>query len=183
MKNLEVLNREQVAPETQQLFDGLKRKLGMVPNLYATTANSHHGLTALLQLGETLKKGNLTNKEVEAVALAVSQRNNCQYCLSAHTAAGKMLGFTEEETLEIRSGTISDPKIKALTELAKSITESRGLPSEETIETFFDAGYSRGALVDVIGLVALNTFTNYLNHIADTTVDFPPAKELAVEFS
>jgi len=64
MKNLEVLNRGQVAPETQQMFDGLKRKVGMVPNLYATAANSHHGLTAFLQLGETLKKGNLSNLEV-----------------------------------------------------------------------------------------------------------------------
>lgn len=93
-----------------------------------------------------------------------------------------MLGYTEGQTLDIRSGVVTDPKLKALTELAREITESRGLPSEETIETFFDAGYSRGALVDVIGLVALNTFTNYLNHIADTKVDFPKAPEVEVVF-
>ncbi|GJM30772.1 MAG: alkyl hydroperoxide reductase AhpD [Cyclobacteriaceae bacterium] len=181
MRNLEILSKHQVAPETQQIFDNLKGKLGMVPNLYATAANSHYGLTALLQLEETLKKGELTAKEVEAVALAVAQTNNCQYCLSAHTAVGKMLGFTEEDTLDLRSGGVVDPKLQALTSLAREITESRGVPAEATIAKFFDAGYSKGALVEVIGLVALNTFTNYLNHIADTEVDFPEAKEIATQ--
>lgn len=178
MKNLEVLTREQVAPETQGIFDALKQKVGMVPNLYATTANSHHGLQALLELGETLKKGNLTGKEVEAVALAVGETNQCGYCLSAHTAIGKMIGFTEEQTLDIRSGQVADVKIKALTELAREITAERGHPKTETVQAFFSAGYSKGALVDVIGLVALNTFTNYINHIADTAIDFPVAPEL-----
>ncbi len=177
MRNLEVLNRDQVGNETQVIFDGLKQKVGMVPNLYATTANSHHGLKALLDLGETLKKGNLNAKEVEAVALAVGETNQCQYCLSAHTAIGKMLGFTEDQTLDIRSGQVSDSKIKALTDLAKEITERRGHPQDATIQAFFQAGYSKGALVDVIGLVALNTFTNYLNHIADTPIDFPLAPQ------
>ncbi len=180
MKKLEVLTREQVAPETQEIFDGLKSKLGMVPNLYATTAHSHHGLSALLQLGDTLKKGNLSAKEVEAVALAVAQTNNCKYCLSAHTAVGKMVGFTEGETYELRSGEINDPKLRALTLFAKEITETRGFPSEYTTAKFFEAGYSKGDVVDVIGLVALNTFTNYINHFADTEVDFPVARELSV---
>ncbi|MDH3711344.1 MAG: carboxymuconolactone decarboxylase family protein [Cyclobacteriaceae bacterium] len=177
MKNLEVLNRDQVGSETQAIFDGLKQKVGMVPNLYAATANSHFALTALLDLGETLKKGNLNAKEVEAVALAVGETNQCQYCLSAHTTVGKMLGFTEDQTLHIRNGQVSDDKIRALTDLAKEITERRGHPQESTIEAFFQVGYNKGALVDVIGLVALNTFTNYLNHIADTPIDFPLAPQ------
>ncbi len=180
MKNLQILNREQVSPETQKIFDELKRKVGMVPNLYATAANSHYGLSALLGLGDTLKKGHLTEREIEAVALAVAQTNHCQYCLSAHTAIGKMLGFSEEETLDLRRGTTADQKLKALTGLAREITETRGFPSASAVEAFFSSGYSKGALVDVIGLVALNTFTNYLNHIAGTEVDFPAAKQLEV---
>ena len=177
MKNLEVLNREQVKTETQAIFDGLKQKIGMVPNIYAAAANSHFGLKALLDLGETLKKGDLTAQEVEAVALAVGETNQCQYCLSAHTTVGKMVGLTEDQTIDIRSGQIDDPKLKALTDLAKEITERRGHPSEAAIQSFFQAGYSKGALVDVIGLVALNTFTNYVNHIADTPIDFPLAPQ------
>ncbi len=175
MKNLEILKKEQVAPETQEIFDNMKKAAGMVPNLYAVAANSHSGLKALLGLGETLKKGNFSGKEEEAIALAVGQTNQCGYCVSAHTALAKMRGFSESEALDIRKGKIEDAKLKALTDLAREITTSRGLPSQETTDRFFDAGYSKGALVDLIGFVALNTFTNYLNHIADTEIDFPVA--------
>ena len=132
----------------------------------------------MLQLGDTLSKGNLNQKEVEAVALVVSQANECNYCLAAHTAIGKMIGFSEEETVDIRLGSATGSKLSALTKLALEITESRGVPAQSTVDAFFEAGYSKGALVDVIGLVALNTYTNYLNRLADTKIDFPKAPHL-----
>lgn len=179
MKKLEALTRAQVAPETQEIFDNLKKAAGMVPNLYAVAANSHAGLKALLGLGEALKKGNFSGKEEEAIALAVGQTNGCEYCLSAHTALAKMRGFSEEETIGIRIGETDDIKIKVLTDLAKEITATRGYPSPESIDRFIQVGYNKGALVDLIGMVALNTFTNYLNHIADTEIDFPVAPSLS----
>ncbi len=179
MKNLAILSKEEVSPETQEIYGSLESKVGMVPNIYAVTANSHHGLKAMLTFDEILKQGELSSKEVETVALAVGQTNNCQYCLSAHTAVGKMTGLTEDQTLEIRNGNIEDQKLKALSDLAKEITETRGYPGDNTISAFFEAGYNKAALVEVIGLVSLNTFTNYINHISDTDIDFPVAKELA----
>lgn len=178
MKNLEILNKEQVVIETQEVFDQIKKAVGMIPNLYAVAAHSHAGLQALLGLGETLKGGNFSSKEEEAIALTVGQANNCGYCLSAHTALGKMRGFSQAETIDIRTGEIDDIKLKVLTDLAREITATRGLPTQAGIYRFFAVGYSRGALVDLIGFVALNTFTNYLNHIADTEIDFPVAPSL-----
>jgi len=162
----------------QPIFDGMKQKLGMIPNIYATLANSPAALKANLALGDTLKAGSLSMKEVETVALSVSQINNCAYCLAAHTAVGKMAGFTEEETIAIRTGEITDTKIKALSDLTKEITNSKGYPTEATLNAFYNAGYSKATLIEVIGLVALNTFNNYFNHIAETPVDFPLAKEV-----
>ncbi|MGI9544972.1 MAG: carboxymuconolactone decarboxylase family protein [Cyclobacteriaceae bacterium] len=179
MKNLEALNRLQVASETQLIFDNMQKAIGMIPNLYAVAANSQAGLKALLGLGETLKGGNFTGKEEEAIALAVGQTNECGYCLSAHTALAKMRGFSEEETIGIRTGEIADATIKALTDLAREITTTRGFPRQVIVDRFLEAGYSKGALVDLIGHVALNTFTNYLNHIADTEIDFPVAPSLS----
>lgn len=179
MKNLEILSREQVATETQGVFDALKKKVGMVPNLYATIANSHKGLNALLTLGENLSGGEFTAKEGEAIALAVGESNACSYCLSAHTAIGKMVGFTPEETVQLRTGEIEDTKLLALTKLAKSITENRGLADQTLVDNFFAAGYSKAALVELVAHVVQNTFTNYINHIADTTVDFPVVTPLA----
>jgi len=179
MSNLKVLSREEVNAETQGVYDALKQKVGMVPNLYAATANSPKALNALLTLGENLGGGEFSGKEVEAIALAVGEANSCDYCLSAHTAIAKMNGFSEDETLALRNADSSDDKLKALTQLAREITITRGKPGTEFLTNFFNAGYNSAALAEVIGFVAQNTFTNYINHIADTPIDFPLAKNIS----
>ncbi|RED92796.1 carboxymuconolactone decarboxylase family protein [Marinoscillum furvescens] len=179
MKNLEVLTYENAPQESQQIFDQLKEKLGKVPNVYAAIGNSPKALGGLLGLADTLSKGEFTAKEVEAVALAVAEANTCDYCLAAHTTVGKMQGFSEEETVAIRTGEIADEKLKALSDLAKAITISRGKPEQNVVDAFHAAGYSKAALAELIGLVAVNTITNYANHLADTEIDFPAAPQLA----
>lgn len=178
MKNLEILSREQAPANAQAIFDNLKQKLGMVPNLYATAANSPSALQGILEYGATLGKGALSQKEIEAIALVVSQVNGCDYCLSAHTAVGKMVGYSEEQTLQLRKAAIEDEKLRALTTLAKAIAETKGRPEQGLVDNFFAAGYSKAALVDVLGFVAVNTFNNYLNNLVETTIDFPLAPEL-----
>ena len=179
MKNLDALTRAQVSENNQQIFDTLKQKVGMVPNLYATAANSNVALGAILGLGENLGQGAFSGKEVEAIALAVSQVNDCEYCLAAHTAIGKMNGFSVDETVALRTGEIADEKLRALTQLAIGLAENRGRADQDLVDNFFNAGYSKAALVDLIGFVALNTFNNFLNNTAGTKVDFPAAPELA----
>lgn len=178
MKNLEALTKEQASEATGQIFDAVKSKIGMVPNLYATIGHSAKALEGVLTYGETLGQGEFSTKEIEAVALAVSEKNKCDYCLAAHTAIGKMNGLKEEETIAIRTGDIADEKLHAITTLAANITETRGFPEQQFVDNFFSAGYSKAALVELIGLVALNTFNNYTNNIAGTTVDFPQAPAL-----
>ena len=178
MKTLDALNRDQVSDNNQQIFDTLKKRVGMVPNLYATAANSNVALGAILGFGESLGAGSFKGKEIEAIALAVSQVNNCEYCLAAHTAIGKMNGFSEAQTLELRTGEIADGKLRALTQLARELASNKGRAAQSYLDAFFAAGYDKAALVDLIGFVAVNTFNNFLNNTAGTTVDFPAAPEL-----
>ena len=178
MENLKVLNKDQVSQEVKMTFEGFEKKIGMIPNLYAATANSGKALSALLALGQNLSGGEFSAKEIEVIALTVGQANNCDYCLSAHTALAKMNGFNEEETIRIRKGEIAEKKLSALVNLTKEITINRGRPRQAAIEDFFNAGYSKAALAELIGHVANNSFTNYINHIADTPIDFPQAPKL-----
>jgi len=178
MQYLEALNGEQVSAEVREILGGLKKKIGMVPNTFAIAAHSPTALKAILTYEEILRKGAFNPKEREAIALAVSQENDCRYCLAAHTAAGKMLGFSEGETLALRTAEIDDRKLQVLTELAKELVVTRGAPSRERTEKFFGVGYGKPALVELVGLVALRVFYNYLNVLAGTTLDFPPAPEL-----
>ncbi len=81
---------------------------------------------------ETLKKkGSFSAKENEAIALAVSQANHCEYCLAAHSTIGKMVGYSDNEVMDIRSGTVSDRKLNALTSLASELTIKRGKTAQD----------------------------------------------------
>ncbi len=179
MKNLEVLTPETASDSSRELFAAIKGKIGMLPNVYATIGHSAPALKATLGIQDALSNGAFSDKEREVVALAVAQANECEYCLAAHTAVGKGLGLSQEDTVAIRTGEVNDTRLRALSVLAYAITASRGYPGQEKIDAFFNAGFSRAALSELIVLVAMNTITNYTNHIAGTPIDFPAAPALA----
>ena len=178
MRPFNVPTRDEVTEQNQKIFDDLESKLGFVPNIYATYALSENAPARYL----TFANGStsLNNKEKEVVNLAVSQVNGCTYCQAAHTQLGKMNGFTEDQTVELRRGEASfNEKFDALAKLAKSITENRGNISDEVLQNFFDAGYTKENLVDVIVNVGEKITTNFLHNVTQIPVDFPAAPELA----
>jgi uncharacterized peroxidase-related enzyme len=174
-----VPSRSEVSSDNQTIFDNLKSKLGFVPNLYAVFAYSDTALGNYLRLQGS--KTSLSNKEKEVVNLVVSQVNGCRYCQSAHTVVGKMNGFTDGQILEIRGGSAAfDPKLDALANMVRDITSSKGQPSHESIDNFFEAGYTKGSLVDVVIAIADKVIMNYLHKITDVPIDFPVAPELNI---
>ena len=177
MKSIQVPTYAQVSPANQALFDNLKKGLGMVPNLYATLAHSEHALGNYLALQNA--KSSLSGKAREVVNLVVSQVNNCEYCLAAHTVIGRMQGFSDEQLIEIRRGLASfDPRLDALARLVRSIASERGHADPALVQAFFDAGWTEGNLVDAIVVIGDKTVTNYLHATTQVPVDFPPAPAL-----
>lgn len=178
MRTFEVPTREQVSPEAQGIFDNLQKQVGMVPNLYATIGNSANALSAYLAFQGAQAKGTFNAKEREAVFLAVSQVNGCAYCLAAHTALGKMNGFTEAETIELRQAKSAYERLNAIVTLAADITRSHGRPSASNVENFFAQGFDNAALIDLVALVADKTLANYVHNITQIPVDFPAAQPI-----
>ena len=177
MRQFDVPTRDEVTDQNKKIFDDLESKVGFVPNIYATYAYSEHAPARYLAFANG--KTSLNNKEKEVINLAVSQVNGCTYCQAAHTALGKMNGFTEEQTIELRRGEASfNAKFDALAKLAKEVTENRGKISDETLQRFFDAGYTKENLVDAIVNVGEKATTNYLHNVTNIPVDFPEAPEL-----
>jgi AhpD family alkylhydroperoxidase len=178
MKTFTVPTRETVTEANQAIFDTLKKKVGKVPNLYATMAYSKNALATYLALQGA--PSSLSSKEKEIVNLVTSQINNCEYCLAAHTTIGKLNGFTDDQILEIRSGAVSfDAKYNALAALVKSFVKNFGKPSEEAANNFFEAGYTNENLVDTIVLIGDKIISNYLHGITKVPVDFPAAPALS----
>lgn len=178
MANIQVPTRDQVDTKAQGIFDSLKQQLGMVPNLYATIGHSSDALENFLGFSGKAGKGTFTNKEIEAIKLAVSQVNGCEYCLAAHTAIAKMNGFSEDETLELRGAIVTDSRLGSITQLAKELALNRGKASADTIEHFFAQGFNEKGLIDLIAVVTAITFTNYIHGATQVAVDFPKAKSL-----
>lgn len=178
MESFNVPSREEVSTNNQAIFDNLKSKIGFVPNLYASYTYSETALGDYLALAG--RKSSLSNKEKEVVNLVVSEVNECKYCQAAHTAIGKMNGFTEEEILEIRLGKASfDARLDALAKYVKSAVVNRSKPEQSVIAAFFGAGYTKENLIDTILLIGEKTISNYLYGSVGFPIDFPEAKELA----
>ncbi|WP_042882814.1 carboxymuconolactone decarboxylase family protein [Cupriavidus necator] len=178
MTTINVPTREEVSPTNQAIFDNLKKSLGVVPNLYATLAHSEHALGSYLSFQNS--PSSITGKAREVVNLVVSQVNNCEYCLAAHTLIGKKNGFTDEQILEIRSGSARfDAKLDALARLTRDIALNRGHATQSLVDAFFAAGWTKANLVDAIVAVGDKTVTNYLHATTRVPVDFPAAPKLA----
>ena len=178
MKTLKPLSFDEANANSQSIFTNVKNNVGMLPNLYAAMGISDKLLGGFLNFTEILKSGEFSKKEYEAIALATSQENNCAYCISAHTALGKINGFSEEDTLALRDHSIADPKLNALVTLVGQIIQQNGHPTQDAIKNFFDAGYNKAAFAELIGAVALTTITNNIFHNGGFEIDFPKAQHI-----
>lgn len=177
MATFNVPTKNEVSQANQEIFNSLEQQLNFVPNLFATYAHSENALQNYMAFSGA--KTSLKAKEKEAVNLAVSQVNNCAYCLAAHTAIGKMNGFTDEQVIELRQGRASfDNQLNALANLAKNVTENRGRADEAVVDSFFQAGYTKENLIDTIVLVGDKTISNYIHNTTQVPVDFPAAPSL-----
>ncbi|NET33664.1 MAG: carboxymuconolactone decarboxylase family protein [Cyanothece sp. SIO1E1] len=178
MKTFNVPTYDRVTENNQQIFDNLKKMVGFVPNLYATYAYSDTALGDYLALQN--RKSTLTAKEREIINLVVSEINQCYYCLSAHTAIGKMNGFSDEQILEIRAAEITfNEKYVALADFVKSSVVNRSKASQESIDALFEAGYNEANLVDIIMVIGDKMISNFIHGTTNIPIDFPQAQPLA----
>ncbi len=178
MSNINALSIETAPAASKPILEAVKAKMGKVPNILGTLANAPAGLASYLSLSEALGGGLFSAGERELLALAIGEANDCDYCLAAHTTIGGMQGLDAESMRAARAGGLGDAKLEALTSLAREVVEFRGKPSATSIDTFRSVGWTDGHLVELMAHVALNTLTNYTNHIAETEIDFPVAPAL-----
>ncbi len=177
MTQFTVPTRAEVSEKNQAIFDNLQKGLGFVPNLYATFALNDAALGDYLVLQN--RKSTLSAKEREIINLAVSEVNQCYYCLSAHTALGKMNGFTDEQILEIRAGGATfNAKYDALAKFVTEITLQRGKPAAEVTDQLIAAGYTQANLVDILIIIGDKIISNFLHGVTQIPIDFPVAQPL-----
>ena len=173
MPRIQPIERDQTNGKAKILLDGVQKTFGMTPNLMRTLAHSPAALEAYLDFGKALGGGRLGAPLREQIALAVAGANSCHYCASAHTAVGKMLKLDGQELSANLQGASGDPKVEAALRFAQRVVESRGWVSDQQLQEVRQVGYTDEQIIEIIAAVALNIFSNYFNHIAETEVDFP----------
>jgi uncharacterized peroxidase-related enzyme len=159
---------------SQPLLEAVKKQLGSAPNMFRLIGTSPAALEGYLGLSAALGKGQLDLKTRQRIALAVAERNGCDYCLSAHTFLGKNLAKLDDGEMAVnRDGSSSDAKAAAAVRFAVKLVQERGHVGPADIEAVKAAGYNDAQVIEIALHVALNTLTNYVNAMAETDIDFP----------
>ena len=173
MSRIPAIDLDVATGTAKDLLAAVKKGLGVVPNLFRVTAQSPQALEGMVTLHGAIGKS-LDAKLREAIALATAEADGCDYCLSAHTYLGKRAGLSEADLVDVRDGRASDPKIGAASRFAKRLVEKRGHVSPDELAEVRRAGFSDGQVIDIIANVAWSVFTNYVNVVAETEIDFEP---------
>jgi uncharacterized peroxidase-related enzyme len=175
MSRLQIPASIDTAPTASQpLLQAVQKMLGSVPNLFRLVSSSPAALEGYLGMSGALAKGALPAPTRERIALAVAEINGCDYCLSAHTYLGTHLAKLDaDEIAANRDGRSNDAKADAAVRFAATVAHQRGKVSPAELRAVRDAGYSDAQIIEIVQHVALNVWTNYLNNVAETDVDFP----------
>ncbi|WP_337268752.1 carboxymuconolactone decarboxylase family protein [Oryzifoliimicrobium ureilyticus] len=162
------------APEgSQAVLSAIKAKLGSVPNFFRLLSNSPAVIAAHAALNQNLGKA-LDVKTRERIALAVAAVNGCEYCNAAHSFTGFTFNkLSHEEIGKAREGTSEEPKAAAALAFARRVAEQRGKVSDADLDAVRAAGFTDAQIVEIVAVVAENFFTNLMNNVARTDVDFP----------
>lgn len=175
MSRLSAIRPEAATGAAAEIFAKIRKAVGKVPNAYATIgSHSPEALGAILGVEAVLGAGTLSKQDVETIKLAVSEVAGCDYCVAAHTLAGKFAGLAPQTMKEIRAGApTGDAKRDALVHYVRVLVTTRGTVPETEVNAIREAGYTERQIIEIALAVASITFTNLVNRVNDTTLDFP----------
>jgi uncharacterized peroxidase-related enzyme len=176
MNRVELITEATAAGDSKALLEQIKGAFGVVPAMFQAVANSPVALKKMWGGFGALAGGTLSPKLKEQLAVAIADRNECEYCLAAHTALGRKAGASAQEISEAQAGRSEDPRTAAALTFALKAVEQRAQLDDADFDALRRAGFSDEAIVEIIAHVALNLFTNYVNVALRVPVDFPHVK-------
>lgn len=176
MSGIPLVDPAAAVPQSREILDAFKAKVGMVPNLLKALAHSPAALQFYTSGSDVLSHASLSAGLREKLAIAIAEANSCHYCLSAHTAIGKMVGVAGDELAAARTARSSDAKDAAALAFAQTVVQRQGRVTDDDLKAVRAAGLGDAQIAEIVAVVAINIFTNYFNHIADTPIDFPRLK-------
>ena len=163
------------APEqSKPALEWLQQVFGVLPNLPAAIANSPKLINSLVTVFQQVHSPGLTEPENQIVLLTDAVTNSSKYAVAFHTALALQQGISSKETEAIREGRLpADKRFAALSTLAKTLIEKCGHLSEQELDSFIAAGFTKEQVLEVIAIVAASTITNYAGTITNPPLEDP----------
>ena len=176
-QHIRPIEADEASEASRALFGHVSKKLGRVPNMYKVMANSPAVLDAYLKFNSALAVGSIGHQLAEVIALATAEYNECAYCLSAHTYFGEKTGLSPEAINDARLFKSEDVKVETGLRFVKKLLAASESISPNDIAPLRKAGFTDGEILEIIANVIRNIFTNYLNIVSNTEVDWPKTVE------
>jgi uncharacterized peroxidase-related enzyme len=164
MARISYVEKEQVAPEVQPLFERFAKALGRVPNFFKAMAHAPGFLQKFTEFDGATRSTKVDRKLRELAYLKASQVNQCEYCFKAHSGLGLRAGLTAEQIEQLphyKSSAAYDDLQKLVIEYAEELTKNVRVP--EALLDQLKARLSEQELVELNLTVGIAQITNRFN--------------------
>ena len=170
---LDMPEAEEPLTERQRAYLGIaEEKIGFVPNVLTSYAWHSTKFDAFTRLYNDLMLGDsgLSKLRREMIAVVVSSRNRCTYCLAAHGAAVRELSgdgeLADRLVMNYRDATL-DQKDRTMLDFAWALTDRPESVGEVERETLRGAGWSDRDIWDIAAVAAFFNMTNRMSSAID----------------
>ena len=169
------LHDQNSAPEeSKPLLENSQKAFGMIPGLHAVMADAPTVLDGYQKLHELVLNTSFDNDETTVVWQTINVEHACHYCVPAHTGIAKSMKVSDDIINALRDETpLPSDKLEALRTFTLAVVRKRGEVNSEDLNAFYEAGYQRSHVLEVILVLSQKVMSNYINHIAETPVDEP----------
>lgn len=152
--------------ESRETLREVKETLGMIPNLAAGMAESPTLVRAFFAVREAYTHGTLSPIEIQVLSLTNAFENGCEWCMAFHSAAALKAGLSKDALTALRAGRgPEDPRLGALSDLSRTMVKNRGQVSEQDLEAFYAAGFTRAQALEVVLGAGFSVMANFSGHL------------------
>jgi len=167
MSRIARLDRSEVTPDLQSLYDKAFAQRGNVPNMFRVMAHRPE-IFATMQahFGAVLNTGTVSTKLKELIIVRTSQVNDTPYCLASHTILARGLGWSDDQLNHLADWQRRDdftPAEKAALRLAETVTRDAHAVTDEQF-TELRSFYSEGEIVELLCAIGLFNYFNRFNN-------------------
>jgi AhpD family alkylhydroperoxidase len=157
----------ETAPEgSKETLVEVKEAFGMIPNLAAGMAESPTLLRAFFAAREIYSQGTLSPIDIQVLSLTNAFEHGCEWCMAFHSTGALRDGLSKDALEDLRAGRApQDPRLRALSDLSRTMVRNRGKVSEQDLEAFYAAGFSRAQALEVVLGAGFSVMANFSGHL------------------